>query len=184
MKIRLLIVTVVLIVAGIIAANSFGLFIPKESITQNITSSPTSNPQYNGWRQQAVPNIGLNLQIPPDMTYREELADDYGKVRTMAFYIENKDQSKPAYQLYGLFQADKESSDQDLERSKSEMDKTTIKETSIDGYEGIEGLILGPKTRHITIIQKEGRLFSVSTYPPTQENKELTNKILATFNFQ
>ncbi len=55
------------------------------------------------------------------MTYREELADDYGRIRTMAFYIERKDQSKPPYQLYGLFQADKEATEQDLERSKTEM---------------------------------------------------------------
>lgn len=184
MKIRLLIVAIILIVAGTIAANSIGLFTPKQSITQNTSPTPSPNVQNNGWRQQAIPNIGLNLQIPPDMSYREELADDYGNIRTMAFYIENKDQSKPAYQLYGLFQADKESSDQDLEKSKSKMDKATIKETSIDGYKGIEGLILGPKTRYITIIQKDGRLFSVSTYPPTQENKELTNKILDTFKFE
>ena len=184
MRTKLLIAAVLLIGAGVIAANSFELFTSKEDVTQNTIPTPSSNPQNNGWRQQAVPNIGLNLQIPPEMTYREELADDYGKIRTMAFYIESKDQSKPPYQLYGIFQADKESSDQDLEMSKSEMDKTTVKEASIDGYKGIEGLILGPKTRYITIIQKDGRLFSVSTYPPTQENKKLTEKILATFDFQ
>lgn len=166
-------VGVLLISLVLIGAYSFGLFNSKETSTQT-----------DGWREQIVPNISLRLQIPPDMTYREELADDYGRIRTMAFYIERKDQSKPPYQLYGLFLADKESSEQDLERSKTEMDAVTIKDASIDGHKGIEGLILGEKTRYITIIQKDGRLFSVSTIPPTPENKELTEQILATFDFQ
>lgn len=79
--------------------------------------------------------------------------------------------SKPPYQLYGLYLADRESSEQDLERAKTEMDTSTIKDASIDGYKGIEGLT-------------DGRLFSVSTIPPTPENKELTEQILATFDFQ
>lgn len=184
MNSKLLVVLVLLVGAGAIASYSFGLFNPKQTTPQ--IANPTTNPntQNDGWREQTVPNIGLSLRIPPDMGYREELADDYGKIRTMAFYIESKDQSKPPYQLYALFQADKEATQEDLEMSKSEMDKSTIKDASIDGYKGIEGLILGPKTRHITVIQKDGRLFSVSTIPPTQENKELTEQILATFDFQ
>lgn len=183
MNTKSLFLGVLLIGAVLVGAYSFGPFNSKQTPSQ--TANPTANPTQNdGWREQTVPNIGLSLRIPPDMTYREELADDYGKIRTMAFYIESKDQSKPPYQLYALFQADKEATQQDLERSKSEMDKSTIKDASIDGYKGIEGLILGPKTRYITIIQKDGRLFSVSTIPPTQENKELTNKILQTFDFE
>jgi hypothetical protein len=52
------------------------------------------------------------------------------------------------------------------------------------GYSGIEGLIMGPKTRFITTVLKDGKLFSVSTMPPSQENKELTNQILTTFEFK
>lgn len=184
MNSKVLVVLVLLVGAGVVASYSFGLLNSKKSNSQIATPTTSPTVQNDGWREQTVPNIGLSLRIPPDMTYREELADDYGKIRTMAFYIERKDQSKPPYQLYALFQADKEATQQDLERSKSEMDKSTIKDASINGYKGIEGLILGPKTRHITIIQKDGRLFSVSTIPPTQENKELTEKILATFDFQ
>lgn len=184
MNAKLLVAGVLLVGVVLVGAYSFGLFNSKETTSQTSNSTDNLNAQNEGWREQTVPNISLSLRIPPDMTYREELADDYGKIRTTAFYIERKDQSKPPYQLYALFQADKEATQQDLERSKTEMDKSTIKEASIDGYKGIEGLILGPKTRYITIIQKDGRLFSVSTIPPTQENKELTEKILATFDLQ
>lgn len=72
----------------------------------------------------------------------------------------------------------------DLERAKTEMDPASIKETSIDGYKGIEGLILGPKTRYITIVLKGNKLFSVSTSPPTAENKATTEQILSTFDFK
>lgn len=71
-----------------------------------------------------------------------------------------------------------------LELAKKEMDTSTIREATIDGYQGIEGLIVGPKTRYTTIILKDGRLFSVSTTPPTQENKELTEGIMDTFDFK
>lgn len=64
------------------------------------------------------------------------------------------------------------------------MDKTTIKEITLEGYKGIEGLILGPKTRYITIILKDGKLFSVFTIPATPENKITTEQILPTFDFK
>ena len=49
---------------------------------------------------------------------------------------------------------------------------------------GIEGLILGPKTRYITIVLKGNKLFSVSTLPPTPANKVITDQILPTLNFK
>ena len=64
------------------------------------------------------------------------------------------------------------------------MDPKTIKDVTVGEYKGIEGLILGPKTRYITVLLKNNRLFTVSTIPPTQENKILTDQILATFNFK
>ncbi len=184
MNSKSLVVIIVLVVVGVFASYSLGLFKSKDFVSQIPNSSASPTVQNDGWKEQTVANIGLKLRIPPNMTYREELADDYGNIRTMAFYIDSSDQSKPPYELYALFQADKESSDQDLERSKTEMDKSTIKNATIDGYNGIEGLITGPKTRHLTIIQKDGRLFSVSTIPPTEENKKITEEILATFDFQ
>lgn len=135
-------------------------------------------------KTQMVEEIGLTLSYPNDLTFRKELGDDYGKLRTLAFYIEKGDQNNPEYQLYALFLADKEATQTDLEKAKMEMDKNTIKDTSIAGYKGIEGLIVGPKTRYITTVIKDGRLFSVSTIPPTEENKAITDRILSTFSFK
>ena len=85
--------------------------------------------------------------------------------------------------MYGLYENYRNATKDDLERAKTEMDPTTIKEVNIGGYKGIEGLITGPKTRHITIILKDDKLFSISTLPPTEDNKSITEQILSTFQF-
>jgi ABC-type transport system substrate-binding protein len=116
--------------------------------------------------------------------FRKEIADDDGRIRTVGFFLTKGAESKPDYQMYGLYQQFREGYQQDLELAKKEMDSNTIKEASMAGYSGIEGLIMGPKTRFITTVLKDGKLFSVSTMPPSQENKELTNQILTTFEFK
>lgn len=96
------------------------------------------------------------------------------------------DPNNPEYQLYALYLADKEGSARDLELAKTGMDPASIKEASIDGYSGIEGIANAndPKRHYTTVILKDERLFSVSTYPSQPENKELTDKIIETFDFQ
>lgn len=131
------------------------------------------------WQSQTVEEIGVSFRHPKDTTFRKEIAEDSAGIHSAGFYIE-----KEGYMLYGVYQPNKEATEQDLEKAKTEMDKNTIKEVTIGGYKGIEGLILGPKTRFITILLKNNRLFSVSTIPPTKENKDLTDRILPTFNFK
>lgn len=133
----------------------------------------------NDWQSQTVEEIGLSFRHPQDMTFRKEVADDSAGVRAVGFYVEKED-----YTLYGVYQSKSEATEEDLEKAKTEMDTATIKEITIDGYKGIEGLVSGPKTRYLTTIIKDGKLFSVSTIPPTEENKNLTEKILAAFNFE
>jgi hypothetical protein len=82
-----------------------------------------------------------------------------------------------------LYENYRDATEVDLERAKTEMDPTTVKEVSINGYKGVEGLITGPKTRFITIILKDNKLFSVSTTPPNEENMSITEQILSTFQF-
>lgn len=139
-----------------------------------------------GWQEQTVDEIGLTLSYPSDLTFRKELGDNAGNIRTVAFYIEKGDQNNPDYQLYALYLADKEGSTRDLELAKTGMDAASVKEASIDGYSGIEGVANAndPKKHYLTVVLKDGRLFSVSTYPPQPENKELTDQIIQTFNFQ
>ncbi len=142
--------------------------------------------QTEGWQEQTVEEIGLTFSYPSDLIFRKEIGDNAGNVRTVAFYVEKGDQNNPEYQLYALYLADKESSAQDLEKTKIGMDPASIRETSIDGYSGIKGIANpnDPKRHYTTIVLKDDRLFSVSTYPPQPQNKQLTEQIIATFNFK
>src|SRR3989344_8891167 len=159
---------------------------PEQCRTPNGRTFTRSVAMQEGWQQQAVNEIGLTLSYPSDLTFRKEIGDNDGNIRTVAFYIEKGDQNNPEYQLYALYLADKEGSAQDLEKAKTGMDTASIKEASIDGYSGTEGIANAndPKKHYITVVLKDGRLFSVSTYPPQPENKELTDKIIQTFDFQ
>lgn len=138
------------------------------------------------WQEQTVDEIGLTLSYPNDFRFRKEIGDNDGSIRTVAFYIEKGDQNNPEYQLYALYLADKEGSTHDLELAKTGMDPASIKETSIDRYNGIEGIANAndPKKHYLTVVLKDERLFSVSTYPPQPENKEITDRIVETFNFK
>lgn len=135
-------------------------------------------------QQETIEEIGLSFQYPADLVYRKEIADNAGNIRTAGFFLTKGSEQNPEYQLYGLYENYRDATEADLERAKTEMDPTTVKEVSINSYKGVEGLITGPKTRYITIILKDGKLFSVSTSPSTEENKSITQQILSTFSFK
>lgn len=85
---KVLIVGVLLIGAVLVGAYSFGLFNSRETTSQTTLPTTSTNTQDDGWREQTVPNIGLSLRIPPDMTYRGELAEQVGLGRTLKqFYL-------------------------------------------------------------------------------------------------
>lgn len=135
-------------------------------------------------QQETIEEIGLSFQYPAGLVYRKEIADNAGNIRTAGFFLTKGSEQNPEYQLYGLYENYKDATEADLERAKTEMDPTTVKEVSINGYKGVEGFITGPKTRYITIILKDDKLFSVSTTPPNEENKNITQQILSTFSFK
>jgi len=134
-------------------------------------------------QQETIEEIGLSFQYPANLVYRKEIADNDGNIRTAGFFLTKGSEQNPEYQLYGLYENYRDATEADLERAKTEMDPTTVKEVNINGYKSVEGLITGPKTRYITIILKDNKLFSVSTLPPTEENKSITQQILTTFQF-
>jgi hypothetical protein len=128
---------------------------------------------------QTVDEIGITFTYPKDLAFRKEIADDAGKIRVASFYLE-----KDGYTFYAVYEPNKEATVQDVDRTKQEMDKTTIKDVTVGGVQGIEGLITGPKTRYITVLLKNNRLLTFSTIPPTSENKTITDQILSSFTFK
>jgi len=134
-------------------------------------------------QQETIEEIGLSFQYPADLVYRKEIADNDGNIRTAGFFLTKGSKQNPEYQLYGLYENYRNATEEDLERAKTEMDPTTVKEVSISGYKGVEGLITEPKTRYISVFLMDDKLFSVSTTPPNEENKNITQQILTTFQF-
>lgn len=174
-----------LLILLVVMAISSYLYYKKS--TSKIAESPSISmisSEQNNWQQETVEEIGLTFQHPSDLVFRKEVANDGDTFRTVGFYVTKGSENNPEYQLYGLFQQFKDATEQDIELAKQEMDTTTVQETNIDNYVGIQGLITGPRTRFSTVIIKNGKLFTVSTMPPTQENKELTDQILTTFEFE
>lgn len=182
MKLKLLTASILLIT--ILFGIVYYGFRSKQSAQLQLPVALENQQREADWQEETVSEVGLRLEHPKDLVFRKEIADDDGRIRTVGFFLTRGVETDPEYQMYGLYQQFKEGTQQDLELAKREMDTSTIKEVTIDGYQGIVGLIIGPKTRYITTVLKGGKLFSVSTMPPTQENKELTEKILSTFDFR
>jgi hypothetical protein len=151
-------------------------------------SKPLSGCGEKQTKQQTFNEAGLLLtfEIPLDTTFRKEIADDGGRIRVASFYVEKGDKNNPTYQLYAVYQPLETVTEKELDRIKTGMSPNSIKEVTIDGYKGIEGLIQisGPKNHYATAIVKNGKLFTISTYPPTKENKQLTDQIISTFKFK
>ncbi|MFA6501313.1 MAG: hypothetical protein WCT85_00840 [Parachlamydiales bacterium] len=140
------------------------------------------------WTEQTFNEAGLSLtfSIPPDTTFRKEIADDAGRIRVASFYVEKGSKDNPTYQLYALYQPLETVTEKELDKIKTGMNPNSIKEVTIDGIQGIEGEIVvsGPKNHYVTAIIKDNKLFTVSTYPMTEENKKLTDQLLSTFDFK
>lgn len=181
MKLKQLIAIV--LVLGVIAVLGFLYNSKQLGQTQPPTAADTAQQDLE-WQEEIVSEIGLTLKHPKELVFRKEIADDNGRIRTVGFFLTKGSENAPEYQMYGLYQQFKDATQQDLELAKREMDVTTIETTNLAGYSGIEGLVVGPKTRFITTVIKDGKLFSVSTMPPTTENKELSSKILESFSFE
>lgn len=130
--------------------------------------------------EKFLTSSGLYIQVPEGLNFRQDPENE----RFEGFYIEVGPENKPTYQMYGLYQIGKVATEKDLEMAKTEMDPKSIKEVTIGGYKGFEGTIVGPKTRHLTILIKDGKLLTFATNPATLENKATTDQILSIVSFQ
>ena len=130
-------------------------------------------------KAQTMEEIGVSFKYPKDLMFRKEIADDGTRIRVASFYLE-----KEGYTLYVVYEASNEVDQTKLEQMKIGMDKTTIKEVNVGGLAGIEGLATGPKTKYLTAVIKNNRLLTFSTFAPTPENKEITEKILDSIRFE
>lgn len=158
----------ILLVTGLIVWKMTSSKIESNITTQEMTASTTTKPV-------VVEELELTMSIPLDTQLRKEIAVNGDVPRTTAFYVE-----RDGYTLYGLYENFHKGTQEDIEKSKSEMKPETIKDVFVDGYPAVEGEITGPKSRYITVFLKDGVFMSLSTIPPTPENKNTTDQILGT----
>lgn len=151
-------------------------------IPEQTQTTPTPEPTPGRALKQNekfIAPVGLYVVVPEGMRFRQDIAND----RFINFYIESGPEDEPTYQFYSLYQADNAMTEQGLEQAKKDTDPDTIKEATVGDYVGFEGLVVGPKTRYQVLVIKDGKPLSFSTWPPTDENIAITEKILSTINF-
>lgn len=149
----------------------------QESQPTDVPEPSPSRPLKEG--EKFVGSMGLYVTVPEGMRFRQDPVNEMAN----NFYIESGPEDKPAYQLYVINQLGNVS-DKGLEPIKAEMDPKTVKETNVGGYKGIEGLIVGPRSRYNIYIIKDEKPVSFSTIPYTEENKAITEQILSTVTFE
>ena len=181
MKKAIIFISCIVLIAAILYISKLNT--PKAPQTTTLKAIPTVQ-QNSGFKDVFIEEIGLSFKYPSNLTFRKEVAEDSAGIHAVGFYIEKKVDNNLTYTLYGVYQPNIEATKQDLEKSKIGMDTNTIKEVVIGGAQGIEGLVTGPKTRYMTVLLRNNRILTISTIPPTTENKTLTDQILATFEFK
>lgn len=75
------IVVVAIGLGGLLVARFF--FGGGKTLPQNFVE--VTNEVKDDWKQQTFDEAGLSFKIPPDTTFRKEIADDQGRIRTATF---------------------------------------------------------------------------------------------------
>ncbi|MDP2638149.1 MAG: hypothetical protein Q8P26_03755 [Candidatus Levybacteria bacterium] len=149
--------------------------------SKSLLQVDTLNDINNNWQQHAIEEVGLTFQAPKDVTVTWENPDE----SAVNLYAQRGSmQEGNYYQLYGIFRMDSVATEEDLENVKEELNSETVKNIVIDGYKAVEGQVKGERNRFVAYILKDKNLFTLATSQPTKENKELTDKILSTFDFK
>ena len=142
--------------------------------------------QTANWKSYYFEPLGLSLKVPSELTvYTEEPNPGRGFTAFIQNYPSNGPypEDKP-YQLYITWQKDRTLTREEFNQEKNGLDWLSIRNTTIAGYPAIKGQIQGERNRFVTYIYKDERLIILATAEPTKSNKNLTDKILATFSFQ
>lgn len=150
----------------------------EKNIDKQTAESPTTTEEKN-LELYTFDEINLTFSAPFELDVTGEKVDD-----TFIMTAQRSAYPQPDYyQLYGVyrFTDPKEINKEDL---KSNMNATSIEETTTDGFYTIKGQYEGERSRFVTVIVTDKGLFTLATSQPTEENKKLTDSLLATFDFK
>jgi hypothetical protein len=164
---------ILLVIIGIVWSKSLG----QKNVDKQITDHTTT--EKNDWKQYNFDDIHLTFSAPSDLQVTMEKVDE-----TFILTLQKSAYPKPDYyQLYGIYHVTdpKTINKSDL---KKELNETGIEETTIDGMYTLKGQYKGERNRFVTIIVTDKGLFTLATSQPTEENKKITDSLLATFDFK
>lgn len=160
----------------------FYYLLQKPSITtdQSITPSPSPTPSTNNeWINYTFDEVGLSFYAPPELEISGESMDD-----GFILYVQKSTYPNPDYyQLYGNYNLT-DTNNIDRGGLKTELDEGSIEETTVDGFYAIKGQYKGERNRFVTIIVTNKGILTLATSQPTEENRNLTDSILKTFDFK
>lgn len=178
----------------LVAVGSY--FFPRDlgkspSVSQESAPTPTATPQpeivvADTWKSYSVPEAGLSFSAPAELTVTSEVQKKEGtnQPASMTLYVQNADDSKEYYQLYGTLQWDTPYPDDVLELRKDELSPETVSMLTTAGKPALRGQIKGVRNRFVTYIKLDIGLLSLFTAEPTPENEQLSNEIIETFQFE
>ena len=139
------------------------------------------------WQNHSIDSIGLTFSTPPEMEVTSSVDNNSqtGQPQTLTMYIQKNVAGADYYQLYGIYQWNSSTDSQALlEVYKEELNPESIKEITMSGLPALEGQIKGQRNRFVTYIAIDQGILSLYTADPTPANKEMTDQILATFQFK
>lgn len=149
------------------------------------TVSPTVSDSIANWETHTISDANLTFSAPSEMKVRSETQknSETGIPYSLNLYVE-KDMGQPNYyQLYGVYQWDIKYTQDSLNAYKEDLETPSTKNITISGFPALEGQVKGQRNRFVTYILTDKGMFSLFTAEPTQENKQITDQILATFKF-
>lgn len=156
-----------------------GIFWSKDWEQKNINKPTPAATEEKDWESYVFDEIHLSFSAPFELKVTEEKVDD-----TFILTAQRSSYPKPDYyQLYGIYHV---TNPKDINRSelKKQLNESSIEETTIDGFYTVKGQYNGERNRFVTMIVTDKGLFTLATSQPTEENKKLTDSILATFDFK
>ena len=169
--IPILLVFVVILTLGLF----WYLMNPLDKVPLQDSEQQSDLAENSEWKEYNFPEIDLIFKAPSDLevTFDKE---------TLTMYVQKGNGGDSSYyQLYGIYQIGSEYIPENLEIFKDDLKDTT--EIKLDGFEAMQGQVIGTRNRFATYIVTDKGIFKLFTAEPTEENRVLTENILKTFEF-
>lgn len=148
-------------------------------------TTPAKPVDMTNWQKQDLEGADFTLSLPPDLQVSSELQKTLDTKKPYSFNfvaIRGVGGDPTYYQLYCVYPFDLPVP-KNLQEYKSDLDPSSIEETTIAGHVALKGQLKGMRNRFVTYILASKGVMKFYTAEPTPQNKQLTDQILSTIQF-